>query len=167
MSRSRVLILNSSYEPLQLTPVNSAVRLILRGKAEVLVVGEDKIHSERSALDTPLVIRLNRYVRLPFLRAACTRRGILLRDNFSCQYCGQRLSAHMLTLDHVIPRAHGGTTTWENVVAACKRCNSWKRDRRPEDARLTLQRTPVAPSSSWMLSRALAAHPVWSQYNVM
>lgn len=167
MDRSRVLVLNASYEPLQLVPVESAVRLVLREKAEVLETGGDKLRSARYALDIPLVIRLSRYIRMPHLRASCTRRAVLLRDEFTCQYCGTRLPSQLLTLDHIVPRARGGLTVWDNVVAACKDCNWRKGDRPLAEVKLTLRRPPKTPTQSWMLSRALASHPVWSTYNVL
>jgi 5-methylcytosine-specific restriction endonuclease McrA len=167
MHRSRVLILNASYEPLQLVPVQSALRLVLRDKAEVIESGEGQYRSERCALDAPLVIRLNRYVHRPHVRAPCTRRAVLMRDDFTCQYCSVQLPGHLLTLDHVVPRARGGATSWENVVAACKDCNGSKGNRLPQEAKLKLRRKPSTPSWTWLLSRAIASHPVWSTYNVV
>ena len=167
MHRSRVLVLTSSYEPLQIMPVNSAVRLVLREKAEVLETSDGQLRSARCSVDKPLVIRLNRYVRMPHLRAPCTRRGVLLRDEYTCQYCGTQQAGHLLTLDHVVPRARGGATAWENVVAACRQCNGKKGDRLPHEVRMHLRRAPTPPSRAWMLSRALASHPIWQMYNIM
>jgi 5-methylcytosine-specific restriction endonuclease McrA len=91
-----------------------------------------------------------------------TRRGVLNRDGYSCQYCGRSLSSAELTLDHVLPRCRGGKNTWENVVAACKPCNHRKGDRTPTEARMRLQRPPFRPR--YIALVVLDIPPVWKKY---
>ncbi len=142
----RVLVLNATYEPLVTVSLPRAVALLLADKAELVEAAETKLRSQHVTLPEPLVIRLMAYVRIPHkLPLAVTRRGILSRDNYTCQYCGHSLPSAELTLDHVLPRCRGGKTTWENVVAACKPCNHRKGDRLPTEAHMRLQRQPFRP----------------------
>jgi 5-methylcytosine-specific restriction endonuclease McrA len=141
----QVLVLNASYEPLNVCSVRRAHVLVFKGKAEVL---EEHGTPLRSATDTfarPHVIRLVQFVRVP--RAAqrkISRRALFARDGWSCVYCGT--SGGRLTLDHVVPRSRGGGSVWENVVTACAPCNLRKGDRLPEEASMTMRRPPRAPA---------------------
>ena len=123
---SRVLVLNASYEPLNITSWRRAVVLIIKGKAERIEQREEHIYPD---FPLPSVIRLRHYVRIPYKEIPLTRRNLLHRDNNTCQYCGQ--SGESLTLDHVIPRSRGGGDSWENIVSACVRCNVRKGSRTP------------------------------------
>jgi 5-methylcytosine-specific restriction endonuclease McrA len=96
-----------------------------------------------SSLPIPSIIRLNEYVHVPYKGVMLSRQNIFKRDNHQCQYCGSRTD---LTLDHVIPRSRGGVTSWENLVTACKHCNSRKGDYTPEEAEMPLKRKPFKPS---------------------
>jgi 5-methylcytosine-specific restriction endonuclease McrA len=164
MLASQVLVLNASYEPLQLMGVKRAVGLVLAAKAHVIEAGAEKLHSASCAIDRPVVIRLSRYVNVPYRTVPCTRRGIMLRDNFTCQYCGDQLPAHQLTLDHIVPRARGGRTTWENTVAACRQCNGKKADQTLHSARMTLRSTPIQPTRAGMMRHMLSQNPAWERY---
>jgi 5-methylcytosine-specific restriction endonuclease McrA len=98
----------------------------LKDKAEILVPNGQVFRSEYLELDAPSVLRLRRFVRVPYrVQAPLTRRAVFARDDWTCQYCG----APAENLDHVVPRSKGGTHTWDNVVAACRRCNSRKENR--------------------------------------
>src|SRR5689334_24201093 len=98
------------------------------------------------ALAVPLVVRLVRYVAIPrYRQLPCSRRGVLARDRETCQYCGAKPGRAHLTIDHVLPRAQGGMTTWENVVAACAACNHRKANRTPQQAGLALIGPPRRP----------------------
>jgi 5-methylcytosine-specific restriction endonuclease McrA len=165
MYESRALVLNASYEPIQIVSVERALKLVLLAKAEIVEAGVGQIRSWLTTVARPSVIRLLRYVVLPHRQAPCTRRGVLLRDNFTCQYCGTSPAQHLLTLDHVVPRALGGKTTWENVVTACKSCNHAKGSRTLQEARMTLRAAPQAPSSISMMMRTLGRHPTWQAYS--
>ncbi len=139
-----VLVLNATYEPLNVTSIWRACSLILARKAEVLEVDPDReIRSPSTTLPHPVVIRLVSYVRVPrFTSRRITRRALFARDEHACQYCGSRVR---LTLDHVMPRSRGGASTWDNVVTACAPCNLRKRDRLPHEAGMPLRRAPRAP----------------------
>ncbi|MCW6037289.1 HNH endonuclease [Spirulina subsalsa FACHB-351] len=139
----KVLVLNASYEPLNITSWRRAVVLLLKGKAEQLEFDTQEIYTR---FPTPTVIRLRYYVRVPYKEIPLTRRNILERDDHSCQYC--RFRGDNLTLDHVIPRSRGGGDSWENLVAACVRCNVHKGNRTPNEAQMPLLSQPRRPYSS-------------------
>jgi len=143
---SSVLVLNHTYEALNATSVRRAIKMLLSGKAEMLKGDGKLIHTPSTTFMVPAVVRLTYYVKLPWRKVPLTRKNVLLRDNYTCQYCGKR-SARGMTVDHVIPRSLGGKTEWGNVVCACKRCNNKKKNRKPGDARLKLLRTPKEPPS--------------------
>jgi 5-methylcytosine-specific restriction endonuclease McrA len=145
----RVLVLNASYEPLQLVSARRAIVLLLQEKAELVEATEQRLRAAGFFLDVPLVIRLVRYIRIPRrLRLPCSRRGVLTRDRETCQYCGTQPGRGQLTVDHVVPRPRGGQTTWDNVVAACRDCNHRKGGRTPEEARMRLRHEPKEPRAT-------------------
>lgn len=137
-----VLVLNASYEPIHVCAVRRAVILIVKGVALAEESGDGMLRSPSRAMDVPSVIRLLEYRRIPRQTRAISRKNILLRDQYTCQYCNQRFGAGDLTLDHVIPRSRGGANTWENLVACCLRCNNLKGDRLPDEAAMHLSRKP-------------------------
>lgn len=139
----KVLVLNASYEPLNITSWRRAVVLLLKGKAEQLEHNGKYLYSE---LPLPTVIRLRHYVQVPYKEIPLTRRNILERDRQTCQYCSYK--GEQLTLDHVIPRSRGGGDTWENLVTACVRCNVKKGSRTPKEANMKLLSQPRRPYSS-------------------
>lgn len=161
---SRALVLNATYEPLCLVAARRAVVLVMRSKAEVVREHETPFHSALLTVASPSVVRLTHYVRVPYHRhAALSRRAVLLRDDFRCQYCG----ATAESVDHVVPRSKGGPHTWDNVVAACRRCNSHKEDRLPRDAGMRLHRSPAPPADfTWLAARVGRIHPHWQEYLV-
>lgn len=162
----RVLVLNASYEPLQLVSVRRAVILILQEKAELIEAAEQQLRARNIAFDMPIVIRLVRYIKIPRrLRLPCSRRGVLARDRETCQYCGIQPGRLHLTVDHVVPRSQGGQTVWENVVTACRDCNHRKGGRTPEEARMTLLSKPRQPQYvAFALLGELERHEVWRKY---
>lgn len=145
MSR-QVLVLNAGFEPLSLISVRRAVVLLLREKAELLEATEQMLRGANSWIPVPLVIRLVHFVRLPHRSVPPTRAAILLRDAYTCQYCGATLGRDELTVDHVAPRSRGGQHVWVNLVAACKRCNQRKGSHLPEEVAMRLIRKPFEPS---------------------
>ncbi len=130
----RVLVLNATFEPINVCSVRRAVVLLLKEKAELIERGLWALHSESSTLARPVVIRLVSYVHVPrdTHRRKITRRAVFARDGWTCQYCGSRSN---LTVDHVIPRSKGGTSSWENIVASCAPCNRRKGDMLPASSR--------------------------------
>jgi 5-methylcytosine-specific restriction endonuclease McrA len=137
-----VLVLNATYEPINVTAVRRALVLILKGVAATEEEDGSFIHAARLAVRIPSVIRLLEFRRIPYQTRALSRKNLLLRDRYTCQFCGRLLPAHELTLDHVIPRSRGGHTDWDNLVACCHKCNNLKGDRLPEEAGLRLLRPP-------------------------
>jgi len=164
---SRVLVLNSSYEPLNVCTVRRAVVLLLKEKAELLETGTRELRAESMTMPHPVVIRLATYVRVPrdAHRRKITRRAVFARDSWTCQYCGGVRGT--LTLDHVIPRSRGGPSTWDNIVTCCAPCNRRKGDRLPRQARMVPARKPKAPSSTIFIHVATPTIPAaWEQYLV-
>lgn len=121
-----VLVLNASYEPINICGARRALVLVLKGVARTEEEQGAMLHAARSRMPLPSVIRLLEYRRIPHQTRALSRKNILLRDRNTCQYCGVVLPAGELTLDHVIPRSRGGLSTWENLVACCHSCNRRK-----------------------------------------
>ncbi len=162
----RVLVLNASYEPLQLISVRRAVVLLLQEKAELVEAATQKLRASAFSLDMPLVIRLVRYIKIPRrLRLPCSRRGVLARDHDTCQYCGEQPGRIFLTIDHVVPRSQGGQTVWDNVVTACRDCNHKKGGRTPDQANMTLRNKPRQPQYvAFALLGELERHDVWRKY---
>lgn len=138
-----VLVLNQDYQPLSVCGVRKSLMLLCLEKAELLhPLPDRKIHTVSSQFDFPSVIRLRRYARIPFKTIVLSRKNVLKRDGNRCQYCG---TSEDLTIDHVIPRSRGGKDTWENLVAACNRCNHKKGDNTPKEAGMPLKREPFRP----------------------
>ncbi|MBI2681907.1 MAG: HNH endonuclease [Acidobacteriales bacterium] len=121
-----VLVLNASYEPINICAARRALVLVLKGVARTEEENGHFLHSQRVALRLPSVIRLLEYRRIPHQTRALSRKNILLRDRNTCQYCGTILHSGDLTLDHVVPRSRGGASSWENLVACCHPCNRRK-----------------------------------------
>jgi 5-methylcytosine-specific restriction endonuclease McrA len=163
----RVLVLNASYEPLQLVPARRALVLLLQEKAEVVEAAQRFMCGITRRYAIPLVIRLTRYIRIPRnLKLPCTRHGVIMRDKETCQYCGVATTRAQLTIDHVVPRAHGGTTEWHNVVAACRSCNHRKGGRTPTEASMPLLSVPRQPTYiAFALLNELERDAVWRKYS--
>jgi 5-methylcytosine-specific restriction endonuclease McrA len=141
-----VLLLNANYEPLHVCNTRRAMGLILKDKAEIILNGRGVIHTPSTTFMRPSVIRLSYMVHRPYPHVKLTKREILRRDNYTCQYCGQR-SAH-LTIDHVNPRRLGGAHEWLNVVAACPACNHRKGGRTLAEVHMQLLHQPYEPSAT-------------------
>ena len=140
----QVLVLNASYEPLNITTWRRALVMVLKGKAEGLE--HDSSRWIRGDTMLPTVIRLRQYVRVPYKQLPLPRRNLFHRDGHRCQYCGS--SADQLSIDHVVPRSRGGLDTWENVTTACLPCNVRKGNRTPREASMPLMGKPHRPLSS-------------------
>lgn len=137
-----VLVLNASYEPINICAARRALVLVLKGVASAEEVTHHYVHSSRRALKVPSVIRLLEYRRIPHQTRALSRKNILMRDRYTCQYCHRILPSAELTLDHVLPRSRAGESAWENLVACCHPCNNRKGSRTPEEAGMKLVRQP-------------------------
>ena len=137
-----VLVLNATFEPINVTAVRRAMVLMIKGVAQAEEIHQTEVHSASRALPVPSVIRLLAYRHIPQQTRALSRKNILLRDRNTCQFCSRMLPASELTLDHVVPRSRGGRSSWENLVACCYECNNSKGDRTPEEAGFALARRP-------------------------
>src|SRR5205823_3946614 len=160
-----VLVLNASYEPLNVTTVRRAHVLVYKGKAEVIEELDQPLHSATDTYPWPHVIRLVTYVKVPrTAQRKISRRALFARDEWSCVYCGT--SGGRLTLDHVVPRSRGGESDWENVVTACAPCNLRKGDKLPEEASMTLRRPPRPPAPSLFITLATPSGmpSTWQRY---
>ncbi len=159
---SRALVLNASFEPLCVVSARRALMLVLDEKAELVAAGDGRFRSVRATFPEPSVVRLARYVKVPYqTRVALNRRAVFARDAHCCQYCG----AGAENIDHVVPRSRGGTHTWENVVAACRPCNARKEDRLLHEVGFTLRHSPVQPHQRiWLLVATGIARPDWEPY---
>ena len=139
-----VLVLNADFQALSVCSVERAAVLVLLRKADLVEAHAGRaLRAATTSLPWPSVVRLRGYVRVPYRKVLLTRRNLLRRDSHACQYCG---ATERLTLDHVLPRSRGGPETWENLVAACTRCNNRKGSRTPEEAGMALDRPPFRPS---------------------
>jgi 5-methylcytosine-specific restriction endonuclease McrA len=141
-----VLVLNQSYEPLNICQARRAIALVMSGKAEMLEDGLGYLHTAQDQFPIPSVIKLEYIVRRPRTERKLTRIGVFQRDGYVCQYCGK---ATQLTIDHVIPRFQGGVHSWDNVVTCCSTCNRRKAGETPEQAGMKLKRLPLKPKSSY------------------
>ncbi len=162
----QVLILNQNYEPLNITNMQRAITLLYLGKAEMVKAGSRIIRSERMAMPAPSVVRLSYFVKRPFPKLHPTRRSLLARDNYTCQYCGRKDGG--LTIDHIIPKVRGGSEDWNNLVCSCIRCNNIKGDRTPEEAGMNLLRKPrrpgYVPYVSYPKFVAACHNQLWLEY---
>lgn len=141
----RTLVLDQGYQPHRIVSWQRAVLMVFDGKVEVIEEYDDDIRSVTIVIKMPAVVRLLRAVRGK-RGVKLSRMNVAIRDGFKCQYCARKLPLSKLTYDHVLPRAHGGTTCWENIVMACYGCNGRKAARTPAQAGLTLLKQPVRPS---------------------
>ncbi|MEX2536735.1 MAG: HNH endonuclease [Trueperaceae bacterium] len=165
LNSARVLILNASYEPLHVCSVKRAVSLLMHEVADRVEDSDQVLRAPTSVFPVPSVIRLRRYIRRPHRqRVAFNRKNVFRRDDHACLYCG--VHSNDLTLDHVLPRSRGGPTSWENVVACCRRCNAKKRDRTPDEADMNLNRKPTAPRFIFSAAYGLLPNidPIWEKY---
>ena len=159
-----MLVLNATYEPINVCTVRRATVLLLKAKAEVIEEGARELHWARGSLPRPVVIRLVAYVRVPRdpHRRKITRRAVFARDGWQCQYCGSRSS---LTVDHVIPRSKGGPSTWENIVTCCAPCNRRKGDRLPHQVDMHPRKRPRIPNPHVFIQLASPTIPAtWRPY---
>lgn len=140
---SPVLVLNLNYVPINVSTVRRAIILVSKGKAELLENHRGEVRTVTATVEAPSIIRLVYLVKRPFAPRKLSKKEIFLRDQYTCQYCGKKTQE--LTLDHVVPRRQKGAHTWENVVAACSRCNLRKAGRTPEEANMRLKTQPRIP----------------------
>lgn len=166
LDKSAVLVLNGNYEPINITSLRRAFIMILN---EVVWVEESDgtIMSGKAEYKLPTVVRLRHYRRVPHFKISPSRRNILQRDDHTCQYCVKKFTPQELTLDHIMPRSRGGKSSWENLVAACYKCNHKKNDQTPEEAGMKLHRKPLSLSvhtNRHVLRSAGRKYEAWQKY---
>ena len=169
MLQESVLMLNASYEPLNIIHWQKAVRLLYLDKAEIVERFDYYLHSPSTEMPMPAVIRLFFYVSSRHTRLVFSKWNMYIRDDFICQYCSKVCERAELTTDHVIPKSKGGSISWENCVTSCKGCNNKKGNRTPKEARMILRNPPRKPRESRMVftvkKRKKHGIPdVWTQY---
>ena len=171
------LLLNASHEPLRIIDTRRAIVLVLAEKAEVLEAGDDEYHSARTSVPVPEVIRLRRYVQLPYsARIPLSNAAVLRRDDHRCAYClpqNHRSDRHWAprratTVDHVVPRSRGGKHSWLNVVAACRPCNAVKAAHSLDEIGWDIGWKPYVPTGTkWLLLGLRETRPTWAQYLIV
>jgi len=161
----RVLVLNSIYQALNLTTLRRSIKMLCTGKAQMVAGNGHFIRGcSGMRLPVPTIIRLNHFVRLPIREVPLTRKNILWRDSYTCQYCGHQQKKGM-TVDHLVPRSLGGHSSWENMVCACPRCNNRKNNRLPQAAGMVLLRRPYRPHfQPWLYDPGDGVPAEWSPY---
>ena len=161
--RGSTLLLNASFEPLTVVPLTRAVALVVADIADVIeTVDGAVLRSPTTAMPVPVVIRLRRYVKVPYRgRARWSRRGVLTRDRHRCGWCGGKAT----TVDHIVPRSRGGPDSWENTVASCRRCNGRKGSRLAEELGWTLRTRPTVPVGwTHAVVGVAPVDPAWTPY---
>ncbi len=159
-----VLVLNANYEPINVCCIRRALVLIIVGKAETLENGRGYVRTPNALILRPSVIRLNYMIKRPRPRVRLTKQEIFRRDNYTCQYCGQR--ARDLTIDHVKPRRLGGEHRWDNLVSACPACNRRKGGRPLHETDMQLLRPPAEPEATadYFFSNYLTTNESWERF---
>ena len=159
-----VLTLNANFEPLNVCNTKRALMLVLSGKAEIIINGRGTIRSANAEFEIPSVIKLGAMIKRPRPRVSLSKKEVLRRDNYTCQYCGSR--PHFLTIDHVRPRHLNGPHSWENLVAACVPCNRKKGGKTLDKVNMPLRRPPKEPKPSAMyrFGKHLQNRQEWRQF---
>jgi len=161
-----VLVLNANFQPINITSTYRAINMVLADKATLILNGRGVIHSVSQTFPLPSVIRLKSMIKRPRPIVKLTRKEIFRRDLYTCQYCGRKTKN--LTIDHVIPRRLGGKTRWENVVAACARCNHLKGGHTPEQSGMYPRKMPGNPpnSATYLFGKHLSDYKEWKDFLV-
>jgi 5-methylcytosine-specific restriction endonuclease McrA len=155
------LLLNATYEPLCVVSSRRAIVLVLAAKAEPVDSSDDVVHAALISLPVPVVVRLTRYVRVPYPASVpLSRRAVFTRDGQTCVYCGQSATS----IDHVVPRSRGGRHEWANVVSACRRCNHIKADRTVSDLGWRIHPPKEPVGTAWRILGTGRSDPCWAPY---
>ncbi len=169
---SNVLLLNASYEPLDIIPAKRAVSLMLRDRVEAACSESIEMHSASSTWRIPTIIRLRYYINVPRRGVSWSREAVLRRDRYTCAYCGAETgqkhngriyTRYDFTVDHVLPVSRGGKNTWGNTVCACATCNQRKADRLPHEAAMKLLWEPKTPRARYVVASG-EVPAVWKAY---
>ncbi len=163
----KVLVLNQSYQPLMVVGAKRAVCLVLSKKSECVDNYSEMIKSQSFSMNIPCIIRINRYVKFIRNNIVLNRSNILKRDDFTCQYCCKR--SQTMTIDHIIPKNRGGLDVWENLVAACAKCNTKKGDMILDSIDMKLIKKPKKPNYLFYFKQYINddVEESWKQYLFM
>ena len=159
------LKLDSAYRPIEVIDAIEALVMCIVGKAIPVETYQKKISSPSKSFDLPAVIVLKTVVKFRFTTVACNRKNIVWRDNNQCQYCANYFPSDKLTMDHVLPKSRGGQNTWENLVAACTKCNQKKGSRTTKESGMHPLKKPVRPKAN--ILRTLSKNQIselWKEY---
>ncbi len=172
--QGRVLLLNgSTWEPLSVITIPRAINLLLSGKAVPVEESGKSLRTVSTEYPIPSVIALRRYVNVPRRRAHWSRRGVLVRDAYTCIYCavrpgdiqrGKVLTKSNFTVDHIVPKSRNGKDTWTNTACACEACNHRKGSRLPNEAGMKLRWEPKIPRTSYLVIAVGTGPEVWKRY---
>lgn len=172
--QKRVLLLNgSTWEPLSIITVPRAINLLLKGKAVMVEESGKFVRTVREKFAVPSVIALRTYINVPRRKAHWSRKGVLVRDEYTCIYCGavpgeiqkgKVLSKNDFTIDHIMPKSRGGKDVWSNTACACASCNHRKSDRKPHEIGLKLRWEPKTPRTSYLVIALGTGPSVWKRY---
>jgi 5-methylcytosine-specific restriction endonuclease McrA len=159
-----VLVLNANFEPINVCNTKRAIGLVIAGKAMLIQNGRGEIRTVKKSYPRPSIIRLERMIKRPRPQVKLTKREILRRDDYTCQYCGNR--SNHLTIDHIVPRHMGGEYSWENLITACASCNHRKGGRTLEQAQMRLMADPSEPpeSAKYIFARHLRQNRDWEPF---
>ena len=158
-----VLVLNTNYAPMDICTAKRAICLYYNEKVDILESYKEDVHSPSITLSLPSIVRLKDYVKHNQMDVILTRRNLLVRDNYECQYCGSKKSP--LTMDHVKPKKQGGKDSWENLVAPSQTCNRKKGNRTPDEAKMPLKRIPRKPNKIHYFQQFISTHQgSWKPY---
>ena len=162
----KVLLLNNSYEPIQIIGGKKAIVMILLEKVDLIEKTNSFIRSEKLKLNFPSVIKLKTYVFIKIKSIPLTRGNIISRDNNMCQYCGKK--SRSMTIDHIIPKDKSGKDTWTNLVSACENCNLKKGNRLLSQTNMTLLSKPKKPSHIYHMQKLVRNdNKSWKPYLFM
>lgn len=165
----RVLVLNQDYTFLGITSWQNAVSAVYSERAITESEYDEEVHSVSMSMKIPAVIRLKNFVRVAYEKVthvSFTKHNVYIRDNFTCQYCGEKKEPKKLSIDHLIPESRNGKTSWENCVAACHSCNMIKDNRTPQEAGMHLIRIPGKPKGFRTILKIKLGeiHKLWFRY---
>lgn len=172
--QGRVLLLNgSTWEPLSVISIPRAINLVLSEKAIAVEDSGKKVRTISTEFPVPSVIALRRYINVPRRKAHWSRRGVLIRDEYTCIYCGiqpgqvqrgQPLTKSKFTVDHIVPKSRNGKDTWTNTACACATCNHRKGSRLPNEAGMKLSWEPKTPRTSYLVIAVGTGPDAWKRY---
>ncbi len=174
IAQNRVLLLNgSTWEPLSVISIPRAITLLVAGKAIVVEETGKFLRTVREKYPVPSVIALRAYINVPRRQAHWSRKGILVRDDYTCIYCGvtvgtlvknKVLTRQDFSIDHILPRSRGGRDTWTNTACACASCNHRKGNRLPNEAGMKLRWEPKIPRTSYLVIAVGSGPDTWKRY---